>query len=70
VQRVCGALGFLEAGAPEFAGEVPLILKLNNHDVLVDEKDPAQAITGDVQDAVRLGCVGIGFTIRSGSEHR
>jgi len=33
-------LGFLEAGAAEFAGEVPLILKMNNHDVLHDERDP------------------------------
>ncbi len=33
-------LGFIEAGAAEFAGEIPLILKLNNHDVLHDEKDP------------------------------
>jgi class I fructose-bisphosphate aldolase len=63
-------LGFLEAGAREFAGEVPLILKLNNHDVLLEERDPAQAITASVRDAVRLGCVGIGFTIYPGSEHR
>jgi class I fructose-bisphosphate aldolase len=63
-------LGFLEAGAREFAGQVPLILKLNNHDVLLEEKDPAQAITSSVRDAVRLGCVGIGFTIYPGSEHR
>ncbi len=63
-------LGFLEAGAREFAGEVPLILKLNNHDVLLEERDPSQAITGSVEDAVRLGCVGIGFTIYPGSEHR
>jgi class I fructose-bisphosphate aldolase len=63
-------LGFLEAGAREFAGEVPLILKLNNHDVLLEEKDPAQAITASVRDAVRLGCIGIGFTIYPGSEHR
>jgi len=63
-------LGFLEAGARDFAGEVPLILKLNNHDVLLEERDPAQAITGGVQDAVRLGCVGIGYTIYPGSEHR
>jgi class I fructose-bisphosphate aldolase len=63
-------LGFIEAGAREFAGQVPLILKLNNHDVLLEEKDPAQAITGSVRDAVRLGCVGIGFTIYPGSEHR
>ena len=36
-------LGFLEAGAAEFAGEIPLILKLNNHDSLYDEKDPRLA---------------------------
>jgi len=63
-------LGFLEAGAREFAGRVPLILKLSNHDVLLEERDPAQALTGSVGDAVRLGCVGIGFTIYPGSEHR
>src|SRR5882724_6011638 len=27
-------LGFLEAGAREFAGQIPLILKVNNHDAL------------------------------------
>ncbi len=63
-------LGFLEAGAREFAGQIPLILKLNSHDVLLEEKDPAQAITGSVRDAVRLGCVGVGFTIYPGSMHR
>jgi class I fructose-bisphosphate aldolase len=65
-----GPRGFLEAGAREFAGQVPLILKLNNHDVLLEEKDPVQAITGSVDDALRLGCVGIGYTIYPGSTHR
>src|ERR1700741_1747905 len=63
-------LGFLEAGAREFAGQIPLILKLNNHDVLYEEKDPVQAITGSVRDALRLGCVAIGYTIYPGSTHR
>lgn len=63
-------LGFLEAGAREFAGEIPLILKVNDHDVLLDEKDPNQALTGSVADALRLGCAGIGFTIYPGSAHR
>jgi fructose-bisphosphate aldolase, class I len=63
-------LGFLEAGAREFAGEIPLILKVNDHDILQDEKDPNQALTGSVGDALRLGCVGIGFTIYPGSSHR
>jgi len=60
-------LGFIEAGAREFAGQVPLILKVNNHDVLLEEKDPVQAVTGSVRDALRLGCVGIGYTIYPGS---
>ncbi len=38
--------------------------------VLNDEKDPTQALTGSVEDALRLGCVGIGFTIYPGSTHR
>src|SRR5438128_8692 len=60
-------LGFLEAGAAEFAGEIPLILKMNNHDVLHDEKDPLSAVTASVKDALRLGCVAAGFTIYPGS---
>ncbi len=60
-------LGFIEAAAARHAGEIPLILKLNNHDVLYDEKDPMSAVTGSVHDALRLGCVGIGFTIYPGS---
>jgi fructose-bisphosphate aldolase, class I len=63
-------LGFIEAGVRDFAGQVPLILKVNNHDVLLEEKDPNQAITASVRDALRLGCVAIGFTIYPGSEHR
>ena len=60
-------LGFLEAAAGRHAGEVPLILKLNNHDTLHDERDPLSSVTGSVQDALRLGCVAIGFTIYPGS---
>jgi class I fructose-bisphosphate aldolase len=62
-------LGFLEAAAAEFAGEIPLILKLNNHDVLHESGDPISAVTGSVGDALRLGCSAIGFTIYPGSAH-
>jgi len=60
-------LGFLEAGARTFAGELPLILKLNNNNSLFSDKNPTQAITGSVEDALRLGCAAIGFTIYPGS---
>src|ERR1700677_150962 len=60
-------LGFIEAAARDFAGEIPLILKINNHDTLHDEKDPLPSLTSGVQDALRLGCAAIGFTIYPGS---
>jgi class I fructose-bisphosphate aldolase len=63
-------LGFLEAGAAEFAGDVPLILKLNNSDSLSGGADPCPALTGTVEDALRLGCVAIGFTIYPASASR
>jgi class I fructose-bisphosphate aldolase len=63
-------LGFLEAGARDFAGEIPLILKVNDNDSLRDEKDPNQALTAGVQDALRLGCCAVGFTIYPGSAHQ
>nr|MBP6608261.1 class I fructose-bisphosphate aldolase [Deltaproteobacteria bacterium] len=62
-------LGFLEACAGKFAGQVPLILKLNNSDSLA-KLEPCSALTGTVRDALRLGCVGIGFTIYPGSSSR
>jgi class I fructose-bisphosphate aldolase len=62
-------LGFLEAGAHKFAGQVPLILKLNNSDTLA-KMEPCSAVTGSVKDALRLGCSAIGFTIYPGSSAR
>jgi class I fructose-bisphosphate aldolase len=62
-------LGFIEAGARRFAGEIPLILKVNDADSLRGDPDPAQALTGTVADALRLGCGAVGFTIYPGSAH-
>ena len=62
-------LGFLEAGASQYAGRIPFILKLNSHDSLHDDKDPMPSVTGSVSDALRLGCVAVGFTIYPGSSH-
>jgi len=63
-------LGFIEAGAAEFAGQVPLILKANNSDSLYSGLDPIPAVTASVEDALRLGCGAIGFTIYPGSANR
>jgi class I fructose-bisphosphate aldolase len=61
-------LGMIEAGADSFAGSIPTILKMNNansHSVVKD-----QAVTASVDDALRLGCSAIGFTIYPGSEYQ
>jgi len=63
-------LGALEACARDYAGEIPLILKINNSDTLFGPQAPISALTSNVDDALRLGCVGIGFTIYPGSGER
>lgn len=63
-------LGALEATAGKFMGEVPLILKLNNSDTMAKMENPISALTGSVEDALRLGCSAIGFTIYPGSLER
>ena len=63
-------LGFIEASAARFAGQIPLILKLNNSDSLAKMDQPISAITGSVDEALRLGCAAIGYTIYPGSGAR
>jgi class I fructose-bisphosphate aldolase len=64
-------LGFIEAVASRYAGQLPLILKLNNSDSLSKLGGaPCSAVTGSVKEAVRLGCVAIGYTIYPGSDAR
>ena len=61
-------LGMLECGADTFAGQIPTILKVNSANSLIPSDAPKdQAITADVDDALRLGCAAIGFTIYPGS---
>ena len=63
-------LGFIEAGARSYAGQIPIILKINNSDTLFKDSNPIPAITSGIDAALRLGCVAIGFTIYPGSRHR
>jgi len=74
VEAGCNAyaapLGFIESIAHEYAGRLPLILKLNNSDSLGGPDEPHSAVTGSVSDALRLGCTAIGFTIYPGSAGR
>ena len=59
-------VGLLEAGVETFKNKIPLILKCNSANSLTDIKD--QGLTGGVKDALRLGCVAVGFTIYPASD--
>ena len=59
-------LGMLEAGADTFAGQIPTILKVNSSNSWATSVN--SALTGSVEDALRLGCSAIGFTIYPGAE--
>ncbi len=63
-------LGQIEAAADAYPGTLPLILKANNSDGMGGPDDTWSAVTASVNDAIRLGCSGIGFTIYPGSDHR
>jgi class I fructose-bisphosphate aldolase len=62
-------LGMIEAGADTYAGQIPTILKVNSaNSLLSDSAGKNQAVTACVDDALRLGCAAIGFTIYPGSD--
>ncbi len=60
-------LGSIQTIARKYAGQIPLILKANNHDLMGKSSDPTPAVTASVEDALLLGCSAIGFTIYPGS---
>lgn len=63
--------GFLDSVAREFSGQIPLILKANSSDSLYkDSESPLPSITSGVEEALKLGCSAIGFTIYPGSRAR
>lgn len=74
VESGCNAyaapLGFIESVAHQYAGKLPMILKVNDSDSLGGGAYPHSALTSSVKDALRLGCVAIGFTIYPGSGAR
>lgn len=61
-------LGMMERVADRVAGQIPLILKLNSANSISSPEVKDQAVTGTVEDALRLGCAAIGFTIYPGSD--
>jgi len=62
------AYGMLSCVADKYAGQMPLILKMNSSNSLYKGKHPNQAVTASIKDALQLGCTAIGFTIYPGSD--
>ncbi len=62
--------GQVAAAAHDYAGRIPVILKLNNSDSLHSSKNPVPAITCSVKEALQVGATAIGFTIYPGSSFK
>lgn len=60
-------VGLAEKYYHEFAGEVPLILKLNGKTGVPSDAQAFSPLTGTVEDAVRLGADAVGYTVYVGS---
>ena len=60
-------IGLAEKYGHEFAGDVPLILKLNGKTTIPPDAQAFSGLTGTVEDAVRLGADAIGYTLYVGS---
>ncbi len=62
-------IGWLQQAVDNFVGKLPLILKINSSNSLYSSKNqPDQSLTATVDDALRLGCIGVGFTLYPGSD--
>jgi fructose-bisphosphate aldolase, class I len=60
-------IGLAEKYYHEFAGDVPLILKLNGKTSIPSDAQAFSGLTGTVEDAVRLGADAVGYTLYVGS---
>jgi class I fructose-bisphosphate aldolase len=52
---------------PDYAGDVPLILKVNGRSEVPPNDNALSTLTGTVEDAVRLGADAVGYTLYAGS---
>jgi len=60
-------IGLAEKYFHEYAGDVPLILKLNGKTTIPGDAQAFSPLTGTVEDAVRLGADAVGYTVYVGS---
>ncbi len=60
-------IGIAERYMRQWAGEVPLVLKVNGKTEIPSDKIALSPITASVEDAVRLGADAVGYTLYVGS---
>ncbi|HEY2577408.1 MAG TPA: hypothetical protein VGI74_13970 [Streptosporangiaceae bacterium] len=60
-------IGLAEKYYAEFAGEIPLIVKLNGKTDIPPDDNPLSPVNATVEDAVRLGAEAVGYTLYVGS---
>lgn len=60
-------IGLAEKYYHQYAGDVPLILKINGKTSIPSDAEAFSGLTGSVEDAVRLGADGVGYTLYVGS---
>jgi fructose-bisphosphate aldolase, class I len=60
-------IGLAEKFYWDYAGEVPLVLKLNGKTDIPSAVDPLSPVNATVEDAVRLGADAVGYTLYVGT---
>ncbi|MCL6561895.1 MAG: fructose-bisphosphate aldolase [Firmicutes bacterium] len=60
-------IGLAEKYYPDYAGKIPLVLKLNGKTEIPSDEAPISPVNASVEDAVRLGAVAVGYTLYVGS---
>ncbi len=60
-------IGFATKYYPDYAGQVPLLLKLNGKTDIPSSDEAFSAVNASVEDAVRLGADAVGYTLYVGS---
>lgn len=60
-------IGVAEKFCWDYAGEVPLILKLNGKTDILPDTEPLSPLHAGVEDAVRLGADAVGYTLYVGT---
>jgi class I fructose-bisphosphate aldolase len=60
-------IGLAEKYYPKYAGQIPLVLKVNGKTAIPSDAAALSPLTSSVKDAVRLGADAVGYTLYVGS---